>query len=168
MRRRLAGLVCLVALGLAPPADARGWVWISQTAGRDPVAAIGDDHGSSLSIACVGGARPAYELVIDGPMGSLRPGRGLLAVIEGQGPVALRLDAVRLPYRGVVQLTGRGDDLATLRAIDSVYRAKGPIVVSSGPFRFSVGSLGVRWAMAPVIRRCGDPAALIRRAQARP
>ncbi|MFZ4604948.1 MAG: hypothetical protein ACOYM5_01710 [Caulobacter sp.] len=165
MRRILAGLVCLAGLAGATAAEARGWVWISQTTRRDAVAAIGDDHGSSLSVTCVSGPKPTYLLVIDGPMASLKPGRGLLTVIEGRRPVALRLDGVRLPYRGVVQLTGRGGDRATLRAIQSLYDAKGPIVVSSGTFRFSVSSLGVRWAMAPLIRRCGDPATLIRRAR---
>lgn len=163
MRRLVAGLLCLAALACAPAAEARGWVWISQTAGRDPVAAIGDDHGSSLSITCTGGRAPAYVLVVDGPMARLKPGPGVLTVIEGQKPVALRLDAVRLPYRGVVQLTGRGADLATLRAIESIYLAKGRIAVSSGTLQFSVNSLGVRWAMAPVIRRCGDPTTLVRR-----
>lgn len=163
--RRAAVMLFLSALVFATAADARGWVWISQTAGRDPVAAIGDDHGSSLSISCRGGPRPTYVLVIDGPMASLKPGPGVLAVIEGRHPVAVRLDAVRLPYRGVVQLTGDGRDLATLRAIEAIHQAKGRITVSSGTFRFSVGSLGVRWAMAPVIRRCGEPAALIRRAR---
>lgn len=165
MRRVLAGLTGLALLAGATTADARGWVWISQTAGRDPVAAIGDDHGSSLSVTCLGGPRPTYVLVVDGPMAGLRPGRGLLTVIEGRRPVALRLDGVRLPYRGVVQLTGRGDDRAVLQAIQALYEAKGPIVVSSGAFRFSVSSLGVRWAMAPVIRRCGDLPTLLRRAR---
>lgn len=164
-RRLLASLACLAALAGATAADARGWVWISQTAGRDPVAAIGDDHGSSLSVTCRSGPRPTYVLVIDGPMASLKPGPGVLAVIEGRRPVALRLDAVRLPWRGVVQLTGRGTDVATLRAIQSLHEARGSIVVSSGTFRFSVSSLGVRRAMAPVIRRCGDLPTLIRRAR---
>ena len=168
MSHRFAGLLCLSVLMVATGAQARGWMWISQTAGRDPVAAIGDDHGSSLSITCKGGRAPTYILTVDGPMASLRPGPGQLTVIEGRRPVALRLDAVRLPYRGVVHLTGEGRDLATLRAIEAIYQAKDRITVSSGTFRFSVGSLGVRWAMAPVIRRCGDPTALIRRAQTRP
>lgn len=167
MRPLSAGLLCFSALVWATAAEARGWVWISQTAGKDPVAAIGDDHGSSLSITCKGGRAPAYVLAVDGPMASLKPGRGQLTVIEGRRTVALRLDAVRLPYRGVVHLTGNGRDIATLRAIEAIYQAKGQIAVSSGTFRFSVSSLGVRWAMAPVIRRCGDPTELIRRTLAR-
>jgi len=140
-------------------------MWISQSAGHDPVAAIGDDHGSSISITCQSGPKAGYLLIIDGPKANLRPGRGVLTVIEGRHPVAVRLDAILLPWRGVVQLTGRGTDLATLRAIETLYQAKGPIVISSGTFRFSVSSLGVRWAMAPLIRRCGDPSTLIRRAR---
>ena len=165
MRHRLGGLLCLSALAAATAAEARGWVWISQTAGRDPVAAIGDDHGSSVSITCQGGRAPRYLLTVDGPVSRLKPGPGVLTVVEGRASVAVRLDAVRLPARGVIQLTGDGRDLATLRAIEAIYRAKGPITISSGIFQFSVNSLGVRWAMGPVIRRCGDPATLIRRAR---
>ena len=91
----------------------------------------------------------------------------MLTLGEGQTPVAVRRDALRLPYRGDIELTGAGDSLAVLKAIQSIQQARKPIVISSGPFRFSVSSLGVRWALAPVIRRCGEPSMLMRKA-ARP
>lgn len=163
MSRRLAGLLCVAVVAVATGAQARGWVWISQTAGRDPVAAIGDDHGSSLSITCRGGRAPVYILTVDGPIGRLKPGRGVLMVIEGRRSVALRLDAVALPYRGIVHLTGEGSDPDVLSAIESIHRAKRSIAVSSGPFQFSVSALGVRRAMAPLVRRCGDPSTPVRR-----
>ena len=155
-------------------AQARGWIWISQAAGRNPVAAIGDGRGSSVSIICVTGRNPVYVLDIRGPANGLKPGRGVEALVEGRRRVPFRLDRVVLEAGGRARLTSQagyrgsiGDQSGTLEAIESIRTAKGPIRISSGSFRFTVSSFGAPSAMAPLTRKCGDPKMMIRRAEGR-
>lgn len=169
----LFSAAALVALFLAGDADARGWVWIKQ-AGPNPVAAIGDGKGSSISVTCLSGRDPVDLLVARGPARGLKAGRGVKAVIEGRRRVPFRFDSVRLEPGGVAQLTSRagyrgstGDQSGTLEAIESMATARGPITVASGGFRFSVTSLGAKAAMAPLIKRCGNLKSMIKRAEAR-
>lgn len=167
------GGLALAGLVAAGAAQARGPIWISQ-AGRNPVAAIGDGKGSSISVTCLTGRDPAYLLVVRGPARGLKAGRGVKAVIEGRRRIPFRFDSARLDSGEVIQLSSRGgyrgsigDQSGTLEAIESISTAKGPIIVASGAFRFTVTSFGVRSAMAPLIRKCGDLKKMIKRAEGR-
>lgn len=158
----------------AGAADARGPIWIRQAAGRNPVAAIGNGAGSSISITCVTGRDPVYLLDVRGPAAGLRAGRGVKAVIEGRRKVKFRFDRASLEAGGQIRLISRGgyrgstgDQSGTLEAIESIATAKGPIRIQSGAFGFTVPSFGVRSAMAPVIKACGDLKMMIKRAEGR-
>ena len=169
----LVGALVLAGLFAASATQARASMWISQTGGN-PAAGIGDGKGSSVSVTCLAGREPVYVLVVRGPARGLRAGRGVKAVIEGRRQVSFRFDSARLDPGGVIQLTSRagyrggtGDRSGTLQAIESISTAKGPITITSGDFRFSVSAFGVKWAMAPLIRKCGDLQRMIRRAEGR-
>ncbi|MCF8504036.1 MAG: hypothetical protein K9G59_03915 [Caulobacter sp.] len=169
---QVAGPV-LAGLLAASATPAQASMWISQS-GRNPAAGIGDGKGSSVSVTCLAGRDPVYVLVVRGPARGLKPGRGIKAVIEGRRRVSFRFDSARLDPGGIIQLTSRGgyrgstgDQSGTLEAIESIVSAKGPIMITVGGLRFSVSSLGVRWAMAPLIKACGDLKSMIKRAEAR-
>lgn len=162
------------ALLSAPPADARAPVWIRQSAGRNPVAAIGLGNGTSLTVTCIGGRDMGYQLDIRGPAAGLRPGRGQKVTLEGRRKVRFRVDSVTLLPGGLARLSSfggyrgsTGDQSGTLEAIESLATAKGPIVVSRDRFRVVAPSAGVATAMAPVIRACGDLKKMIKRAEGR-
>lgn len=166
----LAGML-VVGAGAA---DARGPVWIRQSAGKNPAAAIGDGAGSSIGITCVTGRDPVYFLDVRGPAAGLKAGRGVTAVIEGRRKVKFRFDRAVPEPGGRIRLTSQGgyrgstgDQSGTLEAIESIATAKGPIKVRSGDFGFTVSSFGVQSAMAPVIRACGDLKMMIKRAEGR-
>lgn len=168
-----ASTLILASAILAGVAEARGPVWISQP-GKNPAAGIGDGNGNSLSVTCLTGRDPVYILVARGPNRGLKAGRGIKAVIEGRRRIPFRFDSARIDPGNVLQLTSRGgyrgstgDQSGTLEAIESIATAKGPIVVSSGAFRFSVSSFGVKSAMAPLIKKCGDLKKMIKRAEGR-
>ncbi len=170
--RRVAGGV-LAALLVTVATQAHASMWISQS-GRNPAAGIGDGKGSSVSVTCLAGRDPVYVLVVRGPANGLKPGRGVKAVIEGRRRVSFRFDSARLDPGGIIQLTSRGgsrgstgDQSGTLEAIEAITTARGPITVTVGGLRFSVSSMGVRWAMAPLIKTCGDLKTAIRRAEGR-
>lgn len=161
MRRAILGVI-LIGLLVGGLVLMRGPFWIKQ-GGRNPVAAIGNGAGASLSITCMPGRDPVYVLDIRGPARGLKPGRGVQAVIEGRERASFRLDRVTLDAGGQARMVGRvrsrgegGDSSGMLQAIESVRMAKGPIGISSGSFRFTVSSRGVRSAMAPLVRKCGE------------
>ncbi|MFA7262671.1 MAG: hypothetical protein WC068_06590 [Caulobacter sp.] len=175
MSRATAGAGLVLALVvMAGSAGARGPVWIRQSAGKNPVAAIGVGGGSSISITCVTGRDPVYFLDVRGPATGLKAGRGVKAVIEGRRKVRFRFDRAVLEAGGRIRLSSHGgyrgsvgDQSGTLEAIESIATARGPIRVSSGAFRLSAPSTGVQSAMAPVIRACGDLKRMIKRAEGR-
>ena len=172
--RRLVLTAVLAGLAVCGGAQARGPVWIKQAAGKNPVAAIGNGAGSSISITCMTGRDPVYVLDMRGPANGIKAGRGVKAIIEGRRRVPFRLDRVVLEAGGRARLSSQagyrgstGDQSGTLEAIESIATAKGPIRISSGPFRFTVSSFGVAGAMAPLVRKCGDLKTMIRRAEGR-
>lgn len=171
---RLAVAILAGALLPAPPVEARSSVWIRQSAGRNPVAAIGLGNGTSLTVTCVGGRDMGYQLDIRGPAAGLRPGRGQKVTLEGRRKVRFRVDTVTLLPGGLARLSSfggyrgsTGDQSGTLEAIESIATARGPIRVSSGAFRLSAPSTGVQSAMAPVIKACGNLKMMIKRAEGR-
>lgn len=170
----VTGLALATLLASASQADARGSVWISQKAGRNPVAAIGDGKGSSISITCVTGRDPVYLLDIRGPARGLKAGRGVKAAIEGRKRIPFRVDSVVIEAGARARLTSRGgyrgstgDQSGTLEAIESIATARSPIKFASGPFAFTVTSFGAASAMKPVIKACGDLKMMIKRAEGR-
>lgn len=171
--RVISGMALVALIAIAGSADARGSMWMTQ-AGKNPAAGIGDGKGNSLSVTCLTGRDPVYILVARGPNRGVKAGRGVKAVIEGRRRIPFRFDSARIDPGNVLQLTGRGgyrgsigDQSGTLEAIEAIATAKGPITVSSGAFRFTVGSWGVKSAMAPLIRECGDLKKMIKRAEGR-
>lgn len=167
-------VLAVTLVAVAGSADARGPVWVRQAAGRNPVAAIGNGAGSSISITCVTGRDPVYFLDVRGPAAGLKAGRGVKAVIEGRRKVRFRFDRAVPEAGGRIRLSSHGgyrgsvgDQSGTLEAIESIATAKGPIKISSGAFGFTVSSFGVQPAMAPVIRACGDLKTMIKRAEGR-
>lgn len=172
---RLAALgVTLAAVLAATATQARAPVWIRQSSGPNPVAAIGLGNGASLTVTCVGGRDMGYQLDIRGPAGGLRAGRGQPVTLEGRRKVKFRVDTVALVSGGLARLSSfggyrgaTGDQSGTLEAIESLATAKGPIVVSRARFRIVAPSTGVAAAMAPLLKRCGDLKAMIKRAEGR-
>lgn len=172
---RRATLVLAVAAFLAASAtEARAPVWIRQSSGPNPVAAIGLGGGASLTVTCVGGRDMGYQLDIRGAAGGLRPGRGRQVTLEGRRKVKFRVDSVSLLPGGLARLSSfggyrgsTGDQSGTLEAIQSLATASGPITVSLDRFRIVAPSTGVAAAMAPLIKRCGDLKRMIKRAEGR-
>ena len=172
---RPAAFAVTVAVFLAATAtQARAPVWIRQSSGSNPVAAIGLGNGASLTVTCIGGRDMGYQLDIRGPAGGLRAGRGQQVTLEGRRKVKFRVDTVALLPGGLARLSSfggyrgsTGDQSGTLEAIESLATAKGPIVVSRARFRIVAPSTGVAAAMAPLLKRCGDLKAMIKRAEGR-
>ncbi|MDP1739272.1 MAG: hypothetical protein Q8L23_17745 [Caulobacter sp.] len=172
--RRAAFALAVAAFLAASVSEARAPVWIRQSSGANPVAAIGLGKGASLTVTCIGGRDMGYRLDIRGPAGGLRAGRGQKITLEGRRKVRFRVDSVTLLPGGLARLSSfggyrgsTGDQSGTLEAIESLATAKGPIVVGRDRFRIVAPSTGVAAAMAPLIKRCGDLKTMIKRAEGR-
>lgn len=171
---RLVVAAMTVAVLAATSAEARAPVWIRQSSGPNPVAAIGLGNGASLTVTCIGGRDMGYQLDIRGPASGLRAGRGQTVTLEGRRKVRFRVDSVTLLPGGLARLSSfggyrgsTGDQSGTLEAIESLVTARGPVIVSRDRFRIVAPSTGVSAAMAPLIRRCGDLKKMIKRAEGR-
>ncbi|MDP1630547.1 MAG: hypothetical protein Q8L66_03920 [Caulobacter sp.] len=158
----------------ATPSQARAPVWLGQSGHGSPVASVTGGGGRSIAITCVGGANMGYFLVVKGPAGGLRAGRGVKVVVEGRRRIKLRVDRVAPLPGGLVRLSSfggyrgsTGDQSGTLEAIESIRTSRGPITVTSGGFRVTVPATGVEAAMAPLVKQCGDLRKMIKRAEGR-
>lgn len=172
--RALGFCIAVLAVAASTPTAARAPTWIPQSQNGNPVAAVGVGGGTSISVFCYARPTPRYVLVVKGPARGLKPGQGVVGRVEGKSNRKVRFDRVELAPGGLAVLTIQGgvrgttgDQPGALYAIDAIRKADKPIKVSSGPFAVTVPATGAKAAMERLVKACGDPRVLAKRAEGR-
>lgn len=157
---------------LAAPAIAQAPMWKREGAVARPSAGV-KSGGAAILIACHPKPAPVYILLARGPANGLKSGRGVSGRVEGRRNIKVRFDSAEVAW-GIATLKVQGgtrgtigDQPRALYAVDAIRDARKPIVISSGAFRVMLPATGVKPAMEPLIKACGDPAKLAKRAEGR-